>query len=123
MVKNVVNSIVVEPKQKRGRKPKNAALLTTENKILEENPAILEKDNNIIFSIQETNNNINALIKWIYGSVFNWIVSKVNSAHQDISTSEHKSIVKFIGILDIFGFEILRSNTFEQLCINYTVCN
>lgn len=67
MVKNVVNSIVVEPKQKRGRKPKNAALLTTENKVLEENPAILEKDNNIIFSIQETkndntietNNNIN----------------------------------------------------------------
>ena len=67
MVKNVVNTIVVEPKQKRGRKPKNAALLTTENKVLEENPAILEKDNNIIFSIQETkndntietNNNIN----------------------------------------------------------------
>ena len=53
MVKNVVNSIVVEPKQKRGRKPKNAALLTTENKVLEEAP---EKDNNIIFSIQETKN-------------------------------------------------------------------
>jgi hypothetical protein len=56
MVKNVVNSIVVEPKQKRGRKPKNAALLTTENKVLDENPSILEKDNNIIFSIQETKN-------------------------------------------------------------------
>ena len=53
MVKNVVNSIVVEPKQKRWRKPKNAALLTTENKVLEEAP---EKDNNIIFSIQETKN-------------------------------------------------------------------
>ena len=49
MVKNVVNTIVVETKQKRGRKPKNAAtaLLTTENP---------EKDNNIIFSIQETKN-------------------------------------------------------------------
>jgi hypothetical protein len=53
MVKNVVNSIVVEPKQKRGRKPKNAALLTSENKVLEEAP---EKDSNIIFSIQETKN-------------------------------------------------------------------
>ena len=55
MVKNVVNSIVVETKQKRGRKPKNAAALvtTTENKVLEEAP---EKDNNIIFSIQETKN-------------------------------------------------------------------
>ena len=43
MVKNVVNSIVVEPKQKRGRKPKNAAA-ALENKVLDENS---EKDNNI----------------------------------------------------------------------------
>ena len=52
MVKNVVNSIVVEPKQKRGRKPKNATA-AIENKVLEEK---IEKDNNIIFSIQETKN-------------------------------------------------------------------
>jgi hypothetical protein len=47
MVKNVVNSIVVEPKQKRGRKPKNANAVI-ENKVLEEPLTILEKDNNII---------------------------------------------------------------------------
>ena len=66
MVKNVVNSIVVEPKQKRGRKPKNAtALLTTntENKVLEDPLTILEKDNNIIFSIQEiTIKNLNQML-------------------------------------------------------------
>ena len=57
MVKNVVNSIVVETKQKRGRKPKNAAaLVNTENKVLEEPQSVLENDNNIIFSIQETKN-------------------------------------------------------------------
>jgi hypothetical protein len=58
MVKNVVNSIVVEPKQKRGRKPKNANA-AIENKVLEEPLTILEKDNNIIFSIQETKNDNN----------------------------------------------------------------
>ena len=50
---------------------------------------------------EETKNNINALIKWVYGALFNWIVSKVNTAHSAIATKQKKEVVKFIGILDV----------------------
>jgi myosin heavy subunit len=69
----------------------------------------------------DVTNNIAALSKWIYSSLFSWLVKKINFAH--CSVSSHLSdirAVKFIGILDIFGFEILQTNSFEQLCINFT---
>jgi myosin heavy subunit len=70
-----------------------------------------------ILTSVDANNNIAALIKWIYGSIFKWIVLKINEANShegDIS-----SLYKYIGILDIFGFETLNVNSFEQLCINF----
>lgn len=76
-------------------------------------------------------NNIGALIKWIYSCIFSWLLKKINYIHCSvynlITEEEEKDSgrgrtypVKFIGILDIFGFEILKKNSFEQLCINYT---
>jgi len=52
----------------------------------------------------------------IYGRLFNWLVRKVNASLQG-DAKDSKSV--YIGILDIFGFEIFEQNSFEQLCINY----
>ncbi|KAJ8311363.1 hypothetical protein KUTeg_010718 [Tegillarca granosa] len=55
-----------------------------------------------------------ALAKHIYACLFNWIVDKINKALHS-STKQHR----FIGVLDIYGFETFEVNSFEQFCINY----
>ncbi|KAH0866065.1 hypothetical protein HID58_083276 [Brassica napus] len=55
------------------------------------------------------------LAKTIYSHLFDWIVNKINtSIGQD---PRSKSI---IGVLDIYGFESFKCNSFEQFCINFT---
>ena len=49
----------------------------------------------------------------LYETLFNEIIAKINENFGE-------STDKYIGILDIFGFEIFKNNGFEQLCINYT---
>ncbi|CAO1620791.1 unnamed protein product [Sympodiomycopsis kandeliae] len=56
-----------------------------------------------------------ALCKTMYEKTFGAIVERINQA-LDRPTSKST----FIGVLDIAGFEIFESNSFEQLCINYT---
>ncbi|KAL0586316.1 hypothetical protein ABG067_003928 [Albugo candida] len=55
-----------------------------------------------------------ALAKTIYANIFDWIVKKVNSV-----LANEKNGLFTIGVLDIFGFESFKVNSFEQLCINY----
>ncbi|KAL3288840.1 hypothetical protein HHI36_003287 [Cryptolaemus montrouzieri] len=55
-----------------------------------------------------------ALAKYIYAELFNWIVFILNYGLQ-ADGSKHK----FIGVLDIYGFETFETNSFEQFCINY----
>lgn len=71
--------------------------------------------------------NVKALIKWLYSSFFDWIVLKINSSlliNNEQSTISNSSSSEsnnlFIGILDIFGFEIFPFNSLEQLMINFT---
>merc|ERR1719393_821800 len=58
-----------------------------------------------------------ALAKTIYGSLFLWVVAQVNKS---IEWENDDDIRSSIGVLDIFGFECFKVNSFEQLCINYT---
>ncbi|XP_061330429.1 unconventional myosin-Ig isoform X1 [Pezoporus flaviventris] len=63
-----------------------------------------------------------ACAKAIYERLFCWIVGRINAgiAARGYDARVHgKSTV--IGVLDIYGFEIFDTNSFEQFCINY--CN
>ncbi|CAF3727220.1 unnamed protein product [Adineta steineri] len=59
-----------------------------------------------------------AFAKALYGRLFSWIVNGINSYLQPIQ--EESDSTQSISILDIFGFENFKSNSFEQLCINLT---
>jgi len=55
-----------------------------------------------------------ALVKHLYHMLFNLLIEKINSQIQ-----VEKDFHRFIGLLDVFGFEVFQTNSFEQLCINY----
>eukprot|EP00730_Choanoeca_flexa_P005615 TRINITY_DN11985_c2_g1_i3.p1 TRINITY_DN11985_c2_g1~~TRINITY_DN11985_c2_g1_i3.p1 ORF type:complete len:1188 (+),score=415.45 TRINITY_DN11985_c2_g1_i3:134-3697(+) len=57
------------------------------------------------------------LAKALYDRVFQWVYKRINEAIA-APASEIKAV---IGVLDIYGFEIFKNNSFEQFCINY--CN
>eukprot|EP00252_Welwitschia_mirabilis_P023077 TRINITY_DN6431_c0_g2_i1.p1 TRINITY_DN6431_c0_g2~~TRINITY_DN6431_c0_g2_i1.p1 ORF type:complete len:1401 (-),score=360.91 TRINITY_DN6431_c0_g2_i1:660-4529(-) len=59
--------------------------------------------------------NRDALAKTIYSRLFDWIVEKINSSIGQDSNSKN-----LIGVLDIYGFESFKTNSFEQFCINFT---
>ncbi|XP_020554045.1 myosin-2 isoform X1 [Sesamum indicum] len=56
-----------------------------------------------------------SLAKFIYGSLFDWLVEKINVS---LATGKQHT-GRSISILDIYGFESFKRNSFEQFCINY----
>jgi len=59
-----------------------------------------------------------SLSKKIYSALFDYLVWRVNSSMKHTNNVNSPMLEHFIGILDIFGFEIFEHNRFEQLCIN-----
>ncbi|SPQ19096.1 821b4c22-5052-40eb-93df-7bf7ac466141 [Thermothielavioides terrestris] len=62
---------------------------------------------------------IDALAKGIYERGFGDLVTRINR-QLDRAGMGLDDTTRFIGVLDIAGFEIFEHNSFEQLCINYT---
>ncbi|OVA02253.1 IQ motif [Macleaya cordata] len=56
-----------------------------------------------------------ALAKVVYSRLFDWLVNKINS-----SIGQDPDSKLLIGVLDIYGFESFKTNSFEQFCINLT---
>ncbi|XP_068566277.1 myosin-IIIa isoform X4 [Cebidichthys violaceus] len=59
-----------------------------------------------------------AMGKALYGRLFSWIVNRINALLRPGSHLGEDEKGLNIGILDIFGFENFKKNSFEQLCIN-----
>ncbi|XP_044498188.1 myosin-6-like isoform X1 [Mangifera indica] len=59
--------------------------------------------------------NRDALAKVVYSRLFDWLVNKINNS---IGQDPNSKIL--IGVLDIYGFESFKTNSFEQFCINLT---
>lgn len=70
---------------------------------------IINKPMNVEQALDQTN----ALIKYLYSDMFEWLVRKLNECTY---TESYKN---WIGVLDIFGFELFEHNSFEQFLINF----
>ncbi|KAM6553591.1 hypothetical protein CsatB_014353 [Cannabis sativa] len=77
-----------------------------------------EAGNNSIanrLTLQQAIDRRDALAKFIYTCLFEWLVEQINKSLQ----VGKQQIGKSISILDIYGFESSQKNSFEQMCINY----
>jgi len=66
-----------------------------------------------------------AFTKSLYENQFNWLVKRLNQAISCNKNVNYEDVIRdknrnSIGILDIFGFEVFKTNSLEQFCINFT---
>jgi len=99
--------------------PTVASLMEVQEKDLRQwlcNKKVVARNDSYVTPLkpQEAQQSRNALAKCIYSNLFDWIVFQINKA-----LKTNKKVHKFIGVLDIYGFETFEVNSFEQFCINY----
>ncbi|XP_076601854.1 unconventional myosin-IXb isoform X2 [Chaetodon auriga] len=72
------------------------------------------------YTLQEASTVRDSMAKSLYSALFDWIILHINHAMLNRRDMEESVSCLSIGVLDMFGFENLQTNSFEQLCINYT---
>ncbi|KAI7880816.1 P-loop containing nucleoside triphosphate hydrolase protein [Mucor mucedo] len=79
---------------------------------------IVTRSEKIVTNLSPTQAQVvrDSVAKYIYANLFDWLVSVIN---ESLSCPDIDSVVNFIGVLDIYGFEHFKKNSFEQFCINY----
>ncbi|XP_049415249.1 myosin-2-like isoform X1 [Solanum stenotomum] len=66
-------------------------------------------------TVEQATDRRDALAKFIYANLFDWIVDQMNRN----LAMDKEQMGRSINILDIYGFESFKRNTFEQFLINY----
>jgi len=125
-----IGNIEFSPVSNTASKIKNPEALKNAAKLLKVDPDELSKrltesntkvsDGNLrrTFTPDKAIDARDALAKHLYSRMFDWLVERLNKcmmADCEGDTSE----MPIIGMVDIFGFEIFKINSFEQLCINF----
>ncbi|KAI9309380.1 P-loop containing nucleoside triphosphate hydrolase protein [Cunninghamella echinulata] len=79
---------------------------------------IITRSEKIVTNLTPTQANVvkDSVAKYIYSNLFDWLVGIINDS---LSCSDPNIVATFIGVLDIYGFEHFKKNSFEQFCINY----
>uniref|UniRef100_A0AAQ5XP86 Myosin IXb n=1 Tax=Amphiprion ocellaris TaxID=80972 RepID=A0AAQ5XP86_AMPOC len=98
-------------------KVKNELLVTalTKRRVVTANCTVVSQ-----YTLQEASTMRDSMAKSLYGALFDWIILHINHALLNRRDMEESISCLSIGVLDMFGFENLQTNSFEQLCINYS---
>eukprot|EP00002_Diphylleia_rotans_P008392 TRINITY_DN181_c0_g1_i2.p1 TRINITY_DN181_c0_g1~~TRINITY_DN181_c0_g1_i2.p1 ORF type:complete len:1509 (+),score=270.51 TRINITY_DN181_c0_g1_i2:57-4583(+) len=73
--------------------------------------------NEIRLNVTEATGSRNALCRFLYASIFDWLVARIKVK---LLPPRSSVIPAYVGLLDIFGFETFEHNSLEQFFINYT---
>ncbi|XP_027118946.1 myosin-8-like [Coffea arabica] len=117
---NETDSSEPEDEQSRFHLKTAAELLMCDEKPLEDSlckRVIVTRDEAITKCLDPNAAAVNrdALAKIVYSRLFDWLVNKINN-----SIGQDPDSKCLIGVLDIYGFESFKTNSFEQFCINLT---